>query len=198
MTFKDIWKFTLPFLNTHWRLRGGGGVGSLRWHNNIYRHSQLQKCTDKLSRGWEPSDDLHFCIERFTVLHRSFFKLLSIQTKALCYIKVVWVNKQRKVNKSYLTNKKIREREKNKINSSRLQSWCFSPLLQAAHLSGGRAWNFFMSSLLFFSRKGPVWLNSTKDTLSKRGASNLHSLIIVKRVIHVLIQSYRVIWKQKN
>lgn len=51
---------------THQRKR------SLKWHNNIYKHSQLQKRTDKLRRGWKPSNDLHFCIERFTVLHRSF------------------------------------------------------------------------------------------------------------------------------
>lgn len=55
-----------------------GGKKSLKWHNNIYKHSQLQKCTDKLSRGWKPSDDLHFCIERFTVLHRSFSYFFNI------------------------------------------------------------------------------------------------------------------------
>lgn len=64
-------KFTLCSVWTHKK------KSCLKWHNN-YKHSQLQKCTDKLSRGWEPSDDLHFCIERFTVLHRSFSYFFNI------------------------------------------------------------------------------------------------------------------------
>lgn len=49
----------------------------------------------QFDRGREPSGDMYFCIERFTVLHSSFF-LFWIQTKASSYIKLIWVDRQTK------------------------------------------------------------------------------------------------------
>lgn len=42
-------------LNTHQKTR------SLNWHN-IYKHSQLQKCTDKLRRGWSQATTCTFAL----------------------------------------------------------------------------------------------------------------------------------------
>lgn len=71
-----IFLLTLKISKIHFALSehtGKKGVSSDTTSTNIHNSRN-----DKLSRCWKPSVDLHFCIERFTVLHRSVLYVFNI------------------------------------------------------------------------------------------------------------------------
>lgn len=132
---------------TLWRKIGfvNGGICGGREGFSVCekQKSQHEHLHTQFDRGREPSGDLYFCIERFTVLHSSFF-LFWIQTKASSYIKLIWVNRQ----KNKITKKtKQKQVLTQKINSSKLQSWCVPSSLMDALLTWRRAWTFSIQVL---------------------------------------------------